>query len=67
MYIYHKVGHSCPIDFFLVKHVLALLKLCTECLCLQMPLLMKFCLLVILMFIRYDIVYENISSFVLVM
>lgn len=38
MYIYHKVGHSCPIDFFLVKHVLALVKLCTECLCLQMPL-----------------------------
>lgn len=39
MYIYHKVGHSCPIDFFLVKHVLALVKLFTECLCLQMPLL----------------------------
>lgn len=38
MYIYHKVGHSCPIDLFLVKHVLALVKLCTECLCLQMSL-----------------------------
>lgn len=64
------MGHSCPIDFFLVKHVLALVKLCTECLCLQMSLfneVLSACHTYVFKIHMYDIVYENIPFFVLVM